>query len=221
MKLKFMTRSLFVSLSILALASVGCTQMRNFESETQDPTTNAQSNVTSEQAQAAPNPSTVAPTRTPDVIYVPTPTSVVNEMLRLANVTSNDIVYDLGSGDGRIVIAAARDRGARGIGIDINPERIREANENARKAGVSDRVQFRQQDLFQTNFSDATVVTLYLLQDLNVKLRPQLLSQLKPGTRIVSHAFDMGEWKPQQVVEVDGRTIYYWVVPENPPANLQ
>lgn len=142
-------------------------------------------------------------------------------MLRLVDVKSNDIVYDLGSGDGRIVIAAARNRGAHGIGIDINPERIREANENAQKAGVSDRVQFRQQDLFQTNFSDATVVTLYLLPELNVKLRPKLLSELKPGTRIVSHAFDMGEWKPEQVVEVDSRTIYYWVVPENPPANLR
>ncbi|HEY9827809.1 MAG TPA: methyltransferase domain-containing protein [Stenomitos sp.] len=221
MQVKSMTRSLFISLSIVMLASIGCTQLRNFESETQNLSTNVQSNAASEQAQAAPNPSTEVPTRTPDVVYVPTPTPVVNEMLRLANVTSNDVVYDLGSGDGRIVIAAAKDRGARGVGIDISPERIREANENAQKAGVSDRVQFRQQDLFQTNFSDATVVTLYLLQDLNVKLRPKLLSELKPGTRIVSHAFDMGEWKPQQVVEVDGRTIYYWVVPENPPANLR
>lgn len=220
MQLKSMTRSLFVGISILTLTSVGCTQLRNFESETQNPTANSQTSADSDQAQAAPNPTPETPTRAPDVVYVPTPTSVVNEMLRLANVKSNDVVYDLGSGDGRIVIAAAKDRGARGIGIDINPDRIREANENAEKAGVSDRVQFRQQDLFQTDFSDATVVTLYLLPELNVKLRPKLLSELKPGTRIVSHAFDMGEWKPEQVVEVDGRTVYYWVVPENPPANL-
>jgi ubiquinone/menaquinone biosynthesis C-methylase UbiE len=141
-------------------------------------------------------------------------------MLRLANVQANDVVYDLGSGDGRIVITAAQKVGARGIGIDISPERIREANENAKQAGVTDRVEFRQQDLFETNFSDATVVTLYLLPKLNVKLRPKLLRELKPGTRIVSHAFDMGDWKPDQVVEVDGKTVYYWVVPENPPANL-
>ncbi len=221
MQLKSITRSLFVSLSLLTLTSVGCTQLRNFESETQKPAANSQANADSNQAQAAPNPTTESPTRAPDVVYVPTPTPVVNEMLRLANVNSNDIVYDLGSGDGRIVIAAAKERGARGIGIDINPKRIQEANQNAQKAGVSDRVQFRQQDLFQTDFSNATVVMLYLLPKLNVKLRPKLLRELKPGTRIVSHAFDMGEWKPEQVVEVDGRTVYYWVVPENPPANLQ
>jgi predicted RNA methylase len=171
--------------------------------------------------QASPSPTTEAPTREPDVVYVPTPPEVVEEMLQLANVKSNDLVYDLGSGDGRIVIAAAQKRGARGIGIDIDPERIQEANENARKAGVSDRVQFRQQDLFETDFSNATVVTLYLLPELNVKLRPKLLSQLKPGTRIVSHAFDMGDWKPDKVVQVGDRTVYYWVVPEKPPANLR
>lgn len=142
-------------------------------------------------------------------------------MLRLANVQSDDVVDDLGSGDGRIVITAAQERGARGIGSDINPQRIREANENAQKAGVTDRVQFRQADLFETDFRDATVVTLYLLPDLNLKLRPKLLRELKPGTRIVSHAFDMGDWQPEKVVEVDGRTVYYWVVPENPPTNLR
>jgi ribosomal protein L11 methylase PrmA len=146
---------------------------------------------------------------------------VVEEMLQLANVTNEDLVYDLGSGDGRIVIAAAQKRGARGIGIDIDPQRVREARENAQRAGVSDRVEFRQQDLFQTDFSDATVVTLYLLPRLNRQLRPRLLSQLKPGTRIVSHAFDMGDWKPEKVVQVDGRTVYYWVVPETIPANLR
>lgn len=212
MPLKSVVWAAIASLGMLSLGIAGCTQPRNVEAGTQN-----QSNP----AQVTPEATTQAPTRAPDVVYVPTPEPVVNEMLRLANVKSDDIVYDLGSGDGRIVIAAAQQHGARGIGIDINPERIREANENAQKAGVSDRVEFRQQDLFATDFRDATVVTLYLLSDLNVKLRPKLLSELKPGTRIVSHAFDMGDWKPEKVVEVAGRTVYYWVVPENPPANLQ
>lgn len=213
MQLKSTARSLLVGISILSLTVVGCAQTRNFEAETQSPTSNSPADATGDRTQAA-------PARTPDVVYVPTPVPVVNEMLRLANVKPNDVVYDLGSGDGRIVIAAAQERGASGVGIDINPDRIREANQNAKNAGVTDRVQFRQQDLFQTDFSKATVVTLYLLPELNVKLRPKLLRELKPGTRIVSHAFDMGDWKPEQVVEVDGRTVYYWVVPEKPPANL-
>src|SRR5262245_2195866 len=154
----------------------------------------------------------------PEVPYVPTPTEVVEEMLKVANVGKNDVVYDLGCGDGRIVITAAQKYGARGIGIDINPERIRESNENAKKAGVSDRVKFVQQDLFETNFSEATVVTLYLLPAVNLRLRPKLLADLKPGTRIVSHAFDMGDWAPDKIIKVQGnqteRTVYYWVVPE-------
>ncbi len=156
-----------------------------------------------------------------DVPYVPTPPAVVNEMLRIANVNSNNVLYDLGSGDGRIVITAAQKYGTHGIGIDIDPQRIQEANQNAQQAGVSDRVEFRQQDLFQTNLSDATVVTLYLLPEVNLKLRLKLLRELKPGTRIVSHAFDMGEWKPEKVVQVEGRTVYYWIVPEKVPENLR
>jgi Methyltransferase domain len=148
-----------------------------------------------------------------DVPFVPTPTAVVNAMLSLGNVKKNDVLYDLGSGDGRIVITAAQKFGTRGVGIDIDPQRVQEANQNAQKAGVTDRVQFRQQDLFTTDLSSATVVTLYLLPEINLKLRPRLLSQLKPGTRIVSHAFDMGDWKPQKVVQVGGETIYYWTVP--------
>lgn len=220
MSIKPMFRSLLVSVSILGLVTVGCTQQRNFEAEAPSETTNPQIGSSANQTQVAPNNGTVVPPRTPDVVYVPTPMPVVNEMLRLADVQSGDKVYDLGSGDGRIVIAAAQERGATGIGIDIDPERVREANENAQQAGVSDRVEFRQQDLFETDFSDATVVTLYLLPELNVRLRPKLLRELQPGTRIVSHSFDMGEWKPEQVVQVDGRTIYYWTVPENPPENL-
>ncbi|MDB9376503.1 SAM-dependent methyltransferase, partial [Nodularia sphaerocarpa] len=148
--------------------------------------------------------------------------AVVDAMLSVAKVGKDDVLYDLGSGDGRIVTTAAQKYGVKkGVGVEINPELIQEANANAQKAGVSDRVQFVQQDLFKSDFSEATVVTLYLLPDINLKLRPQLLQQLKPGTRIVSHAFDMGEWKPEQTLNVDGRTIYYWVVPEEVPANLK
>jgi predicted RNA methylase len=151
--------------------------------------------------------------RQPDVIYVPTPQPVVDAMLELAKVTAKDVVYDLGSGDGRIPVTAAKKYGARGIGIDIDPKRIEEANENAKLAGVTDKVKFLNQDLFTTNISEATVVTLYLLPSLNVKLMPKLKAELKPGTRIVSHAFDMGsEWPPEQKVEVEGRTIYYWTI---------
>ena len=152
--------------------------------------------------------------RNPDVIFVPTPQEVVEDMLRLANVRKGDVLYDLGSGDGRIPITAARLYGVRGVGIDIDPERIREAQDNARKQGVEALVQFRLEDLFKSDFRDATVVTLYLLPDLNVKLRPRLLAELKPGTRIVSHQFDMGDWKPVKKLESNGRTVYFWVVPE-------
>jgi predicted O-methyltransferase YrrM len=159
--------------------------------------------------------------RSPDVVYVPTPQAVVDRMLAIAKVNSKDILYDLGSGDGRLPITAARKFGIRATGIEIDPQRIKEANANAKTAGVTDRVRFLNQDLFQSKFSDATVVTLYLLPELNVKLRPQLLSQLKPGTRIVSHAFDMGDWKPDRTEQVGGSTIYFWTVPANPPANLR
>ncbi|HZH43863.1 MAG TPA: class I SAM-dependent methyltransferase [Lysobacter sp.] len=153
-------------------------------------------------------------TREPDVIYVPTPESVVDAMLDMADVKRGDVIYDLGSGDGRIPIRAAKLHGTRGVGIDINPERIREANENARKAGVTHLVTFRQEDLFEADIDEASVVTLYLLESLNLKLRPKLLAELKPGTRIVSHAFSMGDWKPKETRTVDGRTVYLWVVPE-------
>jgi SAM-dependent methyltransferase len=166
-------------------------------------------------APASAQQTTQAPLRQPDVIYVPTPPEVVTAMLKVAKVGKGDIVYDLGSGDGRIVIAAVKDFGAaRGTGIDINPVRIQEANENAKKAGVTDRVRFLNQDLFETNFSDATVVTLYLLPSLNLKLMPKLLAELRPGTRIVSHSFDMGDWKPEQSLDVDGRMVYFWTIPK-------
>jgi trans-aconitate methyltransferase len=149
----------------------------------------------------------------PDVIYVPTPQALVDEMLKLAGVHKGDVLYDLGSGDGRIPVTAAKRFGIRAVGIDIDPERIREAGENAKRAGVSGLVSFRREDLFATDFREATVVTLYLLPELNLRLRPRLLAELKPGTRIVSHQFDMGDWKPEKELELDGRTIYLWRVP--------
>lgn len=151
--------------------------------------------------------------REPDVIYVPTPQEVVEDMLRLADVKKGDVLYDLGSGDGRIPVTAARKYGVRAIGIDIDPDRIREAKANAKKSGVTRLVQFRQQDLFETNFAEATVVTLYLLPELNLKLRPQLLAQLRPGTRVLSHQFDMGDWRADKTLETNGRTVYLWVIP--------
>jgi ribosomal protein L11 methylase PrmA len=154
-----------------------------------------------------------AASQTPDVIFVPTPQEVVEDMLRLANVQKGDVLYDLGSGDGRIAITAARKYGIKATGIDIDPERIREANENAKKAGVTNLVRFKQENLFTADFRDATVITLYLLPDLNVKLRPKLWNELKPGTRIVSHQFEMGTWKPEKKLESNGRTIYFWTVP--------
>jgi ribosomal protein L11 methylase PrmA len=135
-------------------------------------------------------------------------------MLQVANVTKNDIVYDLGCGDGRIPVTAARKYGARGVCIDIDPQRIKEANENVAKNNVGERVRVMNADLFATDLSEATVVTLYLLPSLNVKLMPKLMKELKPGTRIVSHAFDMGDWKPEKELDVNGRKVYYWTIPK-------
>ena len=161
---------------------------------------------------------TVAPsTEKPlDVPYVPTKEPVVDRMLQMAKIKPGDVIYDLGCGDGRIVIAAAKRFGIRGVGIDIDPQRIAEAQENAKKAGVADRVQFIQGDLFDADIKGASVVTLYLLPEVNMRLRPKLLSDLKPGTRVVSHNYDMGDWKPEQSakVTVDGteHAVYMWTV---------
>lgn len=148
-----------------------------------------------------------------DVPYVPTGQEVVNAMLELGKVSKNDVLYDLGCGDGRIVVTAAKKYGTKGTGVDIDPERIQEANANAREANVTDKVRFVEGNLFDVDLSEASVVTLYLLPSVNLKLRPKLL-QLKPGTRIVSHAFDMDDWKPDQTVQVGGSTIFLWTVPE-------
>ncbi len=149
--------------------------------------------------------------RQPDVIYVPTRQSIVDAMLKVANVKAGDVLYDLGCGDGRIPVTAAK-LGATAVCIDIDPRRIAEANENVKKNNVGDRVKVLNQDLFTTDISQATVVSLYLLPSLNLKLRPTLWRTLKPGTRIVSHDFDMGDWKPEQTLNVDGATIYYWTI---------
>ncbi len=151
--------------------------------------------------------------RTPDVIFVPTGFDVVTQMLKLAEVTSKDIVYDLGCGDGRFVVTAARQFGARGVGIDIDPQRIQEAHELAKRTGADKQVRFIVGDLFETDISEATVVTLYLLTRLNLKLRPKLMKELQPGTRIVSHAFDMGDWKPEKTESAGSSTIYLWRIP--------
>jgi precorrin-6B methylase 2 len=203
MKLQRTLILLVTSVSVASLSVSGCINARDFEADAQTPAVS-----TIEQHQY-------------NLLYVPTPEPVVDAMLQLAQVNSDDLVYDLGSGDGRIPITAAQRYGARGVGIDLNPERIQEANANLQRSGVVNNVEFRQQDLFETDLSKASVVTLYLLPEVMTKLRPKLLQELRPGTRIVSHAFDMGDWKPQQVQEVDGRTIYLWVVPENVPQNLR
>ncbi|MEX0270079.1 cyclopropane-fatty-acyl-phospholipid synthase family protein [Leptolyngbyaceae cyanobacterium UHCC 1019] len=207
---------IFQKTLLVLMAGVGCFSMGIVGcSQQQDIAEAQQSNEVAQNTQAQ-----ILPERQLDVPYVPTPQAVVDRMLSLANVKQGDRLYDLGSGDGRIVITAAKKFGTRGVGVDLNPERVKEANENARRAGVTDLVEFRQQDLFQTDFNDATVVTLYLLPNINLKLRPKL-QQLKPGTRIVSHAFDMGDWKPEKTVEVQGKTIYYWTVPNRVGTNPQ
>src|ERR671912_101650 len=155
--------------------------------------------------------------REPDVHYEPTSPDVVQVMFRLANVKADEVVYDLGCGDGRIVITAVREFGARGVCVDIDPQRIAESQENARKAGVAENIRFLNQDLFETDVSEASVVMLFLSPELNLKVRPKLLRELKPGTRIVSHWHDMGDWKPEKVVRVRSsdreRSIYLWTIP--------
>jgi protein-L-isoaspartate O-methyltransferase len=146
------------------------------------------------------------------VPFVPSPQEVVDKMIDLAGVKKGDVVYDMGSGDGRIVITAAR-KGARAIGFEIDGDLVKESRENIRKAGVQNLAEIRHQDILTVDFTPATVVTMYLLPDVNLKLKPNLLRQLKPGSRVVSHSFDMGDWKPDKVERVDGRTIYLWIVP--------
>lgn len=156
----------------------------------------------------------------PDIGFIPTPTVVIEGMFDLLQVMPQDVIYDLGCGDGRILIAAAQQFGAQGVGIDVDGDRIQEATAHAIAAGVSDRVTFYHQNLYDSDFSPATIVILYLLTHLNLKLKPQLLRQLRPGTRVVSHDFDMGDWTPDQVIQIaieadEIATLYYWVMPFN------
>lgn len=152
------------------------------------------------------------PRREPDILFVPTPQPAVEAMLELAGVGPDDVVYDLGSGDGRIPITAAQKYGARGVGIDIDPVMVRKARANARAAGVADRVSFREEDIFETEIAGATVVSVYLLESLNVRLKPRFLSELKPGTRIVGYEWRMGDWSPERTVMVNGHPVYLWRV---------
>lgn len=154
------------------------------------------------------------PKRTPDIHFVPTPDEVVEAMLRLADVGANDVVYDLGSGDGRIPITAARRFGARGVGIDLDPELVAQATRSAQEAGVADQVRFVEGDIFESDISPATVVTLYLLTSINERLRPKLQKELRPGTRIVSHQFRMGDWDPEREIVVDFRPLFLWRIPK-------
>jgi SAM-dependent methyltransferase len=146
------------------------------------------------------------------VPFVPSPQEVVDKMIELGGVKTGDVVYDLGSGDGRIVIAAAK-KGAKAVGFEIDGDLIKQSRENIRAAGVQDSAEIRQQDILTVDLSQASVVTMYLLPDVNLKLKPNLLSQLKPGSRVVSHSFDMGDWKPDKIERVEGRTIYLWIIP--------
>jgi ribosomal protein L11 methylase PrmA len=155
-----------------------------------------------------------------DAPYIQSSPGAIKTMFRLAKITKRDVVYDLGCGDGRIVIAAAKQYGVRAVGIDIDPERIKEARANARRAGVAHKVKFIQADLFKSDFREATIVTLYLLPEVNLKLRPILLEQLKPGARILSNAFSMGDWKPEQSVETAGTIVHLWTVPKKKLATI-
>jgi precorrin-6B methylase 2 len=157
---------------------------------------------------------TQVPSRPADVVYIPTAPDIVTAMLDMAKIRKDDVVYDLGAGDGRIVIAAVKDYGAtRGVGVEIDPVRVAEANANARQAGVSDSVQFIQGDVLEIDVSQATVVALFMSTAINLKLRPRLMAQLQPGSRVVSHAFDMGDWKPTEARTVRGRMVYLWTIP--------
>jgi len=200
-------------LAVLAAILIGAAALASTSSRAQAPDTAAETTVVE------------APYRTDDantvVPYVETPRAVIEEMLAMAGVTERDTVYDLGSGDGRIPIMAAREYGARGVGIEIQAPLVDSARANARQAGVADRVTFRQQDLFEADIGDATVVTLYLLPEINLKLRSKLFRELPPGTRVVSHGFDMGEWMPLSTKEVQGRRLYLWRIPEQSPDFVQ
>ncbi|MDZ8084248.1 MAG: methyltransferase domain-containing protein [Nostoc sp. DedQUE12b] len=218
----------FVTMSAASLFFAGCSQQKTSELNTNPATTNPNT-VEVQQSTTEIKPIE----KDPDAEYIPTPQGVVEQAMRIAKVGKDDIVYDLGSGDGRIPITAAKKFGARGTGIEIDPQLVKKSNENAKKEGVTDKVKFLQQDIFKSNFSDATVVFLYLGDDINIKLRPQLFKQLKPGTRVVSLQHHMGDWvdyerveyfkcNPEDTCSQEDRCsqIYMWTIPANVPADL-
>ncbi len=200
--------TLTVALLLLVAPLVGCAQERDSSSQEASVDT---ATTSLPELEVAPSDSEA------DVPFVESPQPVVDSMLALANVTEDDVVYDLGSGDGRFPITAARTYGARAVGIEIRPELVKEARANAEKAGVTDLVDVREGDLFEADLSDATVVTLYLLPSVNLKLRAKLFRELEPGTRVVSHDFDMDEWQPDTTIEVDGNRLFLWTIPEEQP----
>lgn len=208
-------RSLFgvlFALLIGVLPLTGCAQEQDSQA----------SDTTTTQTSSSSPRTTVADTAVnADVPYVATPNETVRGMLELADVSGEDVVYDLGSGDGRIPIAAAHRYGARGVGVEIKPSLVDRARKNAKLSGVQDQVTFRRQDLFEADFSEATVVTMYLFPEVNLKLRPMLFEQLEPGTRVVSHSFDMNGWEPDSTTTVNGDVLYLWTIPKEIPAHLK
>jgi SAM-dependent methyltransferase len=202
-------RTLPLALLLLVAPLVGCAQEQDSSSQSQAPDDTVTTSLP--ELEVGPSDSEA------DVPFVESPQPVVDSMLALANVTEDDVVYDLGSGDGRFPITAARTYGARAVGIEIRPELVKEARANAEKAGVADLVEFREGDMFEADLSEATVVTLYLLPSVNLKLRSKLFRELEPGTRIVSHDFDMDEWQPDTTIEVDGNRLFLWTIPEETP----
>lgn len=179
--------------------------------------------IETKEGRALPRPAVPTSTDTSekDAPYVPTPHQVVERMLKVANVTEDDVVFDLGSGDGRIPLAAAKQFGARGVGIEIDSGLVQKARAKAKSQGVADRVEFRRKDFFETDLSEATVVALYLWPEINIKLRPKLLRELDPGDRVVSHDFWMGDWEPDRTVRMGTDTIYLWIIPEEIPDHLK
>ena len=233
MSAKSLLKLFVVTMSASSLLFAGCSQQKTSELNTNPATTNPN---TVEVQQSTPEsfPKPGDPDYLDGAYYETTPQVIVDKMLKIAKVGKDDILYDLGSGDGRIPITAAKKFGTRGIGIDINPKLVKTANENAKKSGVSDKVKFLQEDIFKTDFRDATVVTLYLDDGVNIKLRPKLFEQLKPGTRVVSFQHHMGDWvdyehieeadcKPEDNCSLEDRhsVIYMWKIPENVPENLR
>lgn len=198
---------LTLSLTLIAGLLAGCIKEQNVDTPTK---TDAETTAT------ASSDSVVEV----DVPFASTRQPVVERMLEVADVSEDDVVYDLGSGDGRIVIAAADQYDARGVGIDIDPDLVREARKNAEEAEVTSQVEFRRKDMFEADFHDASVVTLYLLPSANRKLRPELFEQLEPGARVVSHDFDMGNWEPDTTVEMGRARIHLWTIPSDPPESL-